>query len=96
VGSLWLDEQNDQPYGWVYDTAADTVTQRSVKANLANRTGWSTVAGLKPNESIVVLTRDNLDRRDAFKAAASESILTQVKSGALKVEAPKATRVGMA
>ena len=96
VGSLWLDEQNDQPYGWVSDTAADTVTQRSVKANLANRTGWSTVAGLKPNESIVVLTRDNLDRRDAFKAAASESILTQVKSGALKVEAPKATRVGMA
>lgn len=96
VWSLWLDEQSDQPYGWVYDTATNQVAQRSVKANLTNRAGWSTVAGLKPNESIVALTRENLDQRDLFKSATAESILTQVESGALKIETPRATRVGMA
>lgn len=96
VWSLWLDEQTDQPRGWVYDTSTSNVAQRSLKANLGNRAGWSTVAGLKPNETIVLLTRDRLDERDAFKTASPESILAQVKSGALKVEVPKATRVGMA
>ena len=96
VWSLWIDHESESPRGWVYDTKKDEVTQRSLKANLTGRAGWGSVAGLKPEESIVVLSHENRDRRDEFKAATADSVLAQVKSGALKAEAPKTTRVGMA
>jgi hypothetical protein len=40
--------------------------------------------------------RFHSSQRDAFKTATAESILAQVRSGTLKLEAPRATRVGMA
>jgi anaerobic C4-dicarboxylate transporter len=96
VWSLWLDEQSDAPHGWVYDTTTDQVAQRSLNANLSKRAGWGTVSGLGPNEAIVALSHDKRDQRDGFRNASAETILAQVKEGSLKVEAPKASRVGMA
>jgi anaerobic C4-dicarboxylate transporter len=96
VWSLWLDGQSDRPRGWVHDSATGQVTQRTLSANLTNRAGWSTVSDLKAGESIVVLPREKREQRAEFQAASPESILAQVKSGALKLEAPRASRVGMA
>lgn len=96
VWSLWLDVESDRPFGWVYDTAAGTVSRRSLNANLTGKAGWGSVSGLKPNESIVVLPRDDRDQRDAFRSATPEQILTRVNAGELKTEAPKPLRVGMA
>ena len=59
VWSLWLDPEGDSPRGWVYDTKKDEVSQRSLNANLTGRAGWGSVSGLKPEESIVVLSRDS-------------------------------------
>ncbi len=96
VWSLWLDEENDVPHGWVYDTEADQVTRRPLQANLSARAGWCTVTGLSSHESIVALTRANRDEQDALKAASPHDILSRVKAGTLAVKAPTETRVGMA
>ncbi len=96
VWSLWLDHSDATPKGWVYDTERDEVSLRSLNANLSRRAGWSTVSGLQPNESIVVLTRAHRDEQAALRSSTADSIHAQVKAGTLRVEAPSPTRVGMA
>lgn len=96
VWSLWLDEESELPHGWVYNTQTDHVARRSLNANLSGRAGSCSVAGLQPHESIVTLKHEDRDRRDTFEAMAAEDVLAELNSGALKPEAPKPTRVGMA
>lgn len=96
VWSLWLDREDERPRGWVYDTAADTVEARSLAATIDKKAGLSTVGGLKPNESIVVLHRKDLQYQERFRGAAPDEVLAKVRDGTLNVVAPKAARVGMA
>jgi anaerobic C4-dicarboxylate transporter len=96
VWSLWLGDEDDRPTGWVHDTLSDTVTQRKLSANLDSKAGWATVTGLQPHESIVVLTRGNIDLRDEFRATAPDEMLQKVRDGTFEVAAPSETRVGMA
>lgn len=96
VWSLWLDPNDETPRGWVHDGRDSSVAQRSVSADLGPRAGWSTVSGLQPYESIVALPREGRENRDAFMSAAVGDIQAKIKEGTLKLEPPKAARVGMA
>lgn len=96
VWSLWLDPESDSPFGWVYNTPTEKLEQRRLDASLGKRAGWSTVSSLTPDDSIVVLPADQTDQRDAFQNSTPEAIRARIKDGTLKVEPPKASRVGMA
>jgi anaerobic C4-dicarboxylate transporter len=95
VWSVWLDDEDDLPMGWVLDTESNQVAGRELKANLANA-GWTTVTGLQPHEAIVMLDRADRDDRDAFRASTPEEILAGIESGRLELAHPTETRVGMA
>lgn len=96
VWSLWLDPENETPRGWIYNGRDSSVAQRSLNASLGPRAGWSTVSGLEPHEFVVVLPREDRDNRDAFISASVDDIRAKIDEGSLKLEPPKATRVGMA
>jgi anaerobic C4-dicarboxylate transporter DcuA len=96
VWSLWLDRDDQRPKGWIHDTLADTVEQRSLAAALDKKAGLSTVSGLQPHESVVVLHHKDLAYQERFRSAAPEEVLARVRDGTLNTQAPKASRVGMA
>jgi anaerobic C4-dicarboxylate transporter DcuA len=51
---------------------------------------------LQPSESIVALPGQMREQRDRFMNMSASEVTEQVKAGTLKLEAPKAARVGMA